>query len=68
MHGNLQIRSRTAAVNSSRHVSLGELLKAVAVLITGGVKALANQKTEAAQLLLGQVNEVSRGHSNHHGR
>jgi hypothetical protein len=31
------------------------LLKAVAAFATGGIKALADQKTEAALLLLSQV-------------
>jgi hypothetical protein len=34
---------------------LGELLRAIAALAVGGLKALAAQKTESAQLLLGQI-------------
>jgi hypothetical protein len=34
---------------------LAELLRAIAVFAFGGLKALAAQKTQAAQLLLGQI-------------
>jgi hypothetical protein len=36
---------------------LAELLKAVAAFATGGVKALAAQKSEAAKLLLTQIKQ-----------
>jgi hypothetical protein len=36
---------------------LAELLKAVAVFATGGLKALASQQTEAARLLLTQIKQ-----------
>jgi hypothetical protein len=35
--------------------TLGELLKAVATFAAGGVKALANQYTDAARLLISQM-------------
>jgi hypothetical protein len=34
---------------------LADLLKAVAAFATGGIRALADQKTEAAKLLLTQI-------------
>jgi hypothetical protein len=36
---------------------LGELLRAVAAFAVGGVAALANQRTDSARLLLGQIRE-----------
>jgi hypothetical protein len=36
---------------------LGDLLKAVSAFAAGGVKALANQNTDAARLLLGQLSK-----------
>jgi hypothetical protein len=41
--------------DSSAAQRLADLLKAVAAFATGGVRALADQKTEAARLLLTQV-------------
>jgi hypothetical protein len=38
---------------------LGELLKAVAAFAVGGVTALADQRTDAAKLLLGQIKPQS---------
>ena len=38
---------------------LGELLKAVAAFAIGGVTALADQRTDAAKLLLGQIKPQS---------
>ena len=43
------------AFNANSSVTLAELLKAVAAFATGGVKALAAQKTDAATLLLTQL-------------
>jgi hypothetical protein len=34
---------------------LGDLLKAVAAFAAGGIKALADQRTEAARLLISQI-------------
>jgi hypothetical protein len=45
-----------AKFDSSAAQRLADLLKAVAAFATGGVKALAAQKTNAATLLLSQVN------------
>jgi hypothetical protein len=41
--------------NASSARRLAELLRAVVAFATGGAKALAAQKTQAAQLLLGQI-------------
>jgi hypothetical protein len=44
-----------AKFDSGAGQRLADLLKAVAAFATGGIKALADQKTEAALLLLSQV-------------
>jgi hypothetical protein len=41
--------------NANSAVTLAELLKAVAVFATGGTKALADQNSDAARLLLTQI-------------
>ena len=46
-----------AKFDSSAAQRLADLLKAVAAFASGGVKALANQNTEAARLLLTQVKQ-----------
>jgi hypothetical protein len=43
------------AFNTNSAVTLAELLKAVAAFATGGTKALANQNSDAARLLLIQI-------------
>jgi hypothetical protein len=43
------------AFNANSSVTLAELLRAVAAFATGGVKALADQTSQAAKLLLTQI-------------
>jgi hypothetical protein len=44
-----------ARFDAGAAAKLGELLKAVAAFAVGGVKALANQHTDSARKLLGQM-------------
>jgi hypothetical protein len=46
----------TAKFDTGAAQRLADLLKAVAVFATGGMKALANQNSDAARLLLTQIN------------
>ena len=44
-----------ARFDAGAATKLGELLRAIAAIATGGAAALANQRTDSARLLLNQI-------------